>query len=291
MKLQQLEYICAIVEEGSISGASRRLHVAQPPISRQVALLEEELGIQLFVRQNHGVMLTQAGQKFYQESRRLLQGIDHMVSGIKSLDEGVTGTLQIGLLYSIAPYALPRIMKFHKQYPLVELKISIDTFQGLMRRLQRGDIHLLFTRMDAAEAAGFSTRMIGEDPLELLMTKELDPAPELDEIPIDALREVSFCQLQTDDDWSYSSYLTDECQRHGFLPKVAVQCFSSHIAVQMVLAGFGVSFLPRSIADTVPGSGIYSKPIRDLHPVSPSMLVWNENTYMPPCGRIFLQME
>ena len=61
MKLQQLEYFCAVAEEGSISGASRRLHVAQPPVSRQIALLEDELGTALFIRGSKGVRLTQAG--------------------------------------------------------------------------------------------------------------------------------------------------------------------------------------------------------------------------------------
>ena len=291
MTLQQMEYICAIAEEGSISGASRRLHVAQPPISRQLAQLEGELGVQLFVRRKQGVSLTQAGEHFYQESRRLLQGIDNMLEGMKNIDEGVTGVLQIGIEYSVSPYGLPYISRFRSQYPGVELEINVDTTLELERKLQKGDLHLIFTRATPAEKASFHQKLLNEDPLELIMTKELDPAPTLKEIPIELLKDVPFCQLRSDDDWNYGSFLSDACQRHGFLPRVACQCLSAHIAVQIVLAGLGVIYLPRSITQTVPGSGIYSKPIRELHPVSPSMLVWNEDAYVPPCGRLFLNYE
>ena len=58
MKLRQLEYFCAVAEEKSISAAARELHVAQPPISRQIAQLEEELGVQLFLRGSKGMSLT-----------------------------------------------------------------------------------------------------------------------------------------------------------------------------------------------------------------------------------------
>ena len=62
MNFKQLEYFTAVAEEGSISGAARELHVAQPPVSRQLALLEDELGATLFLRTNKGVVLTEAGQ-------------------------------------------------------------------------------------------------------------------------------------------------------------------------------------------------------------------------------------
>ena len=75
MKLRQLEYFCAVAEEKSISAAARELHVAQPPISRQIAQLEEELGVQLFLRGSKGMSLTDAGQSLYQhQARRHLFG-------------------------------------------------------------------------------------------------------------------------------------------------------------------------------------------------------------------------
>ena len=69
MKLRQLEYFCAVAEAESISAAARELHVAQPPISRQIAQLEEELGVQLFLRGSKGMALTDAGQSLYRQTQ------------------------------------------------------------------------------------------------------------------------------------------------------------------------------------------------------------------------------
>ncbi|MBQ6622610.1 MAG: LysR family transcriptional regulator [Mogibacterium sp.] len=291
MKLQQLEYFCAVAEEGSISAASRKLHVAQPPVSRQMALLENELETPLFIRGNKGILLTQAGQQLYQESRVLMQGMESMVSNIRNVSRGIMGTLWIGLLYSAAPYALPYLKRYHDLYPDVDLRVNIDTPQNLTDELRRGRLHVIFIRSGATGQYGFSERIIGEDPLELIMTRELDPAPDSPDIPVELLKDRPFCLLRSDDIWGYSNYLSVECLRNGFRPRVVCQCYSTHVAVQMILAGFGMSYLPRSIVDTVPGSGLYSKPIRGLQPVSSSMLVWNENTYMSRCGRLFVNLD
>ena len=291
MKLQQLEYFCAVAEEGSISGASRRLHVAQPPVSRQIALLEDELGTALFVRGSKGVRLTQAGQSLYQESRMLMQGMDNMVTNIKNIEQGIMGTLKIGIIYSVVPYAMDYLRKYRERYPMVDLRVDIDTPQQLIEQLRHGNLHAIFIRSGVTGQYGFNERILSEDPLELITTKELDPAPERDSIPIELLKDAPFCLLRSDDIWGYSNYLSDECLRHGFRPRIVCQCYSTHIAVQMILAGFGMSFLPRSITATVPGSGLYSKPIEGLDARSSSILVWNESTFMSHCGRLFVELE
>ena len=291
MKLQQLEYFCAVAEEGSISGASRRLHVAQPPVSRQIALLEDELGTALFLRGSKGVRLTQAGQSLYQESRMLMQGMENMVTNIKNIDQGIMGTLKIGIIYSVVPYAMDYLRRYHERYPKVDLRVDIGTPQQLIEQLRQGSLHAIFIRSGATGQYGFNEYILSEDPLELITTKELDPAPEKDTIPIEMLRDAPFCLLRSDDIWGYSNFLSDECLRHGFRPRIVCQCYSTHIAVQMILAGFGMSFLPRSITATVPGSGLYSKPIEGLTAMSSSILVWNENTFMSHCGRLFVELK
>ncbi len=290
MTMQQLEYFCVIAEEGSIGAASRVLHTTQPPISRQLALLENELGVQLFTRHTKGMKLTYAGQHFYQEIRRLRQGLNNLLADMKNIDDGVMGVLNIGVEYSVAPYGLPLIAQFREKYPLVELAIHVDAPKQLEEQIKDGSLNLAFTRIGDSGLKDFSSSLISEDPLELFMIRKLDPAPDLSEIPVELLKGVPFCLLRTADDWNYANYLSDLCQRHGFLPNIVCRCGSSHIAIQMVLAGLGIIYLPRSIIQTVPNSGIYTKPVAGTNQVSSSILMWNENVYMPPCGRLFKEM-
>ena len=85
MKIRQLEYFCAVAEEKSISAAARELHVAQPPISRQIAQLEEELGVQLFLRGSKGMSLTDAGQSLYQQTQQIFQDIRRVEDSVRSV--------------------------------------------------------------------------------------------------------------------------------------------------------------------------------------------------------------
>ncbi len=290
MTLNQLEYFCAVAEEKSISAAARRLHVAQPPISRQIAQLENELGVQLFLRGNKGMALTEAGQSLYQQSREIFRSVNTMVDQVRNVSDGMSGRLGIGIIFSTIPFALRHIRAYHDRYPQVELHIRMGTPQDLLEELNRGNLNVLFLRRATGVTAGLHERILGEDSLELIMTPELDPAPELPDIPVERLRSVPMCPLRSDDLWGYDDYLLKECQRNGFTPRVVCQCYDTPMAMQMVLSGFGVCFLPRSILETHPSSCVYAKPWRGLAAKSYAVLAWKDDVYRSACARRFTEL-
>jgi len=254
VKFRQLEYFCAVAEEKSISAAARELHVAQPPISRQIAQLEEELGVQLFLRGSKGMVLTDAGQNLYQQAQQIFQDLRRVEDSVRSVGTGMSGRIKLGVIYSAMSYALHYINEYHSRYPQVELFIRVGSPQELIEALNRGELHALFLRTAAREPSGLQERILGEDALELIMREDMDPAPELSEVPIERLEGVPMCLLRSDDLWSYNDFLVQECQRSGFTPNVTCHCYDTPMAMQMVLSGFGISFLPRSILSTHPGA-------------------------------------
>ena len=98
------------------------------------------------------------------------------------------------------------------------------------------------------------------------------------------------CLLRSDDLWGYSNYLIKECQRQGFTPNITFRCYDTPMAIQLVQAGFGVSYLPRSIVETQPHSGLYTKPIQGISVLSYPTLVWSSNLYYASCVKRFLAM-
>ncbi len=238
MKIRQLEYFCAVAEEKSISAAARELHVAQPPISRQIAQLEEELGVQLFLRGSKGMSLTDAGQSLYQQTQQIFQDIRRVEDSVRSVGTGMSGRIKLGVIYSAMSYALHYINEYHSRYPQVELFIRVGSPQELIESLNRGELHALFLRTAAREPSGLQERILGEDKLELIMREDLDPAPELNEVPIERLEGVPMCLLRSDDLWSYNDFLVQECQRSGFTPNVTCHCYDTPMAMQMVLSGW-----------------------------------------------------
>lgn len=288
MTIRQLEYFCAVAEGGSISAAARTLHVAQPPISRQIAQLEDELGVQLFARGSRGMKLTEAGEALALQSRQLFSSLRHVEENVKNIGAGEGGCINVGIIYSAMPYALHAIEHFHAHHPHVEFYIRLGSPQDLLGDLARGELHVLFLRRSTQETLGLHERILGEDALELIMTSATDPAPELETVPIERLRGVPMCLLRSDDLWGYSSHLLSECRRNGFEPNVPCQCYDTPMAMQLVRSGFGISYLPHSIVETHSGSGIYAKPLRGLPAKSYPVLVWSDEVLSAPCVRLFV---
>ena len=290
MNLKQLEYFSAVAEAKSISLAARNLHVAQPPISRQLALLEDELGVCLFLRTNKGVELTEAGRSLYRQSQNLFQDMRMIVDSVRDINAGMRGLLKIGMIYSNISISLQYLKEFRAQYPQVELYVRLGSPGDLLEDLNKGDLHLLFLRSSSERGSGLHERILGEDPLELVMIRELDPAPDQASVPLEALKGVPMCLLRSDDLWGYSNYLIKECQRQGFTPNTTFRCYDTPMAMQLVQAGFGVSYLPRSIVETQPHSGLYTKPIQGISVLSYPTLVWSSNLYYASCVKRFLAM-
>lgn len=290
MNFKQLEYFAAVAEAGSISGAARALHVAQPPVSRQLALLEDELGVTLFLRTNKGVELTEAGKCLYQHSRQMFQSLRAMADSVRDVDAGVRGELKLGIIYSDVQIAASLMQEYHKKYPQVELYVRMGSPDDLLDDLSRGELHLLFLRSQSERSYGLRKRVLGEDPVELVMCESTDPAPGQDAVPIQALRDVPMCLLRSDDLWGYSRDLLEECRRAGFTPNVACHCYDTPMEMQMVQAGFGVGFLPRSVVAAHPGSPVYTKPVLEFSAKSCPILVWEDDPYQSGCVKRFLEL-
>ena len=287
MNFKQLEYFSAVAEAGSISGASRELHVAQPPISRQLALLEDELGVTLFLRNNKGIVLTEAGRCIYQQSQQMFQSLRAMADSVRDISAGVRGYLKVGIIYSNVQIATSLLKEYHKRFPQVELYVRMGSPGDLLEDLEQGELHVLFLRSRSERTYGLQELVLGEDPLELVMCHATDPAPGQKAVPIQALRDVPMCLLRSDDLWGYSQDLLKECRRAGFSPNVACHCYDTPMEMQMVQAGFGVGFLPKSIAVAHPGSPVYTKPVLEF---SCPILVWKDSPYQEGCVSRFLEL-
>ncbi|MDE1175750.1 MAG: LysR family transcriptional regulator [Edaphobacter sp.] len=142
--LQQLRYLIAVADHGSVSAAARSMYVSQPGVSAAISHLEEVFGIQCFVRHHaKGVTLTAAGQDFVAEAREVLTKASNLKRRAKELSEAVTGRLDIGCFSTVGPFFLPRILElFERQYPGVETTIFDGTTESLTRRLRSGIIEI-----------------------------------------------------------------------------------------------------------------------------------------------------
>ena len=143
MELRHLRYFAAVAELRNVTQAARRLHVAQPALSRQIQDLEEELGLQLIERSTRGIKLTEAGEFFADEARAVLARADEASQAVRALVRGEIGELRVGYAPSPTTEILPRALTaFQKVAPGVRVTLLDLASDDLEKALLDGRIHI-----------------------------------------------------------------------------------------------------------------------------------------------------
>ena len=171
MDLRSLQCFTVVAEELNITRAAERLSMSQPPLSARIKALEEELGVQLFVRGKRQLTMTEAGALLYRRAKQLLELSERTRREICSI-EGLSGDLNICLVEGRAPYLLARwIAGFRSEFPQVCFRLWNGSGDEALERLHRGlaDLALVAAPYNAELFDGFS---VGREPWVAMMSRE-----------------------------------------------------------------------------------------------------------------------
>lgn len=147
MTLQQIRYFVAVAQEMSFSKAAQTLFVSQPAVSRQVALLERELGVSLFQRTNQGISLTDAGREFEFFFRESQQSFADLLERMRSNSNPVRGTVNIGCTegWDLSAFFPQLSAALAESYPNLELNLSGFNHDNIVHALERGQTDVIIT--------------------------------------------------------------------------------------------------------------------------------------------------
>ena len=171
MDLRALHYFVVVAEERNFTRAAERLKMSQPPLSNQIKGLEDELGVQLFIRGKRQLTITEAGLLLYRRARQILELSEQTRQEVQST-EGLSGDLNISLVEGRAPYLLSRwIAGFRLEFPRVAVHLWNGSGDEVMERVQRGlaDLALVATPYNAELLDGFT---VGREPWVAMMSRE-----------------------------------------------------------------------------------------------------------------------
>lgn len=147
MELRRLSYFVAVVEQRSFRAASLKLHLSQPPLTRQIQLLEESLGVQLLTRGPSGAEPTAAGQLFYEEARNLLMLAEQAADRVRMAGQGHIGRLDVGVFGSAILGAIPQIVReFTERFPKVDVVLHSLDRAAQLKALRERRITVGFNR-------------------------------------------------------------------------------------------------------------------------------------------------
>ena len=152
MELRHLRYFVAVAEEENVTRAAERLHVSQPPLSRQIQDLEEELGISLFKRTARTIRLTPAGEHFLEEARQILKQTEAAIHSVRAVAGGVQGKLSLGFAPSLTVELLPDILRrFQADFPKIKVTLHDLSSEEMMSGLQKETLDLALMPMPEAK--------------------------------------------------------------------------------------------------------------------------------------------
>ncbi len=141
MDLKQLAAVVTVADAGSVTKAARLLHLVQPAVTRQIRTLEDELGVTLFERTRHGMVLTAAGDKLVARARRAINEVERARAELRPDPGGVTGTVTVGILESVVDIVLePLAAAVADRYPGIGLRVLCGYSGHLQQWLDDGDI-------------------------------------------------------------------------------------------------------------------------------------------------------
>lgn len=140
MELRQLRYFLKAAETLNFSEASKELFITQSTLSQQIRQLERELGVSLFQRNSHEVLLTENGEHLLPYARKTIIDADTCVESMNDLKEMIGGTLNIGVTYTFSPLLTDSLLDFMKSYPKVKLNIFYKPMTELMDMLQEREV-------------------------------------------------------------------------------------------------------------------------------------------------------
>jgi DNA-binding transcriptional LysR family regulator len=252
MDLRHLRYFVVVAEEGHITRAAERLNIQQPPLSRLIKAIEQELEVQLFRRKPRGVELTEAGRGFLDKARLALANVDQAIVTARRTARGEQGQLCVGVTTASAfhPSVPPVIRAFRETFPLVSLTLEESDSNELAQLVRNELADVVFIRSISAPAGLLINRLLDEELVvaipsghPLALRKSDCEAP----LPLKMLAGESFIiQGRLSGHGLYASTIA-ACHAVGFSPKVGQEIPRITSALGYVAAGLGVSLIPASM--------------------------------------------
>lgn len=281
--LRQLRSIVEVAQQGSFTRAASRLHVAQQALSQQVRTVEDQVGVQLFLRTARGVEPTAAGEVFVEEARRVLTGVDRLVERTRAAAEGLTGTLRVAYSLSTVYETLPRVVEvLRAASPGVRVEqremIASEMEQALLDG--RHDVALC-PRM--ALGAGIARKELRREQMVFAVGEE-HPWVGRGAVRLSELADEELVLWGRETAPGYHDAVLAACRQGGVEPRLGEPSSGSTVW-GAIAQGAGVGLVVRSIAVGLP-RGLVLVDVEPPAPVLTFDLIWAHDTENPVVTRL-----
>lgn len=280
MELRHLRYFVAVAEEGSLTvAAQKRLHTAQPSLSRQIHDLELELGVPLLIRVPRGVELTPSGRVFLDHARVALLQVEAAGEAARRAAQPPKSSFAIGFLTGYEMDWLPAVMGILRpQLASTEVTIHSQDSPDLAAGLIRGKLDLAFLRPEK-QAPGLKFKLLRKDPLVVMMLRDHALAAKSSIRPQDIAGQ-TYIGVSATRAPTLRTAIEDYFKRSGLAMKADHQAENIAMAISLVASTGGVALLPLYAQNLLPKT-VVIRPIQGVAPMVDLVIGYNEANTSP----------
>lgn len=251
MDIHKLNAFVAVVEESNISRAAVRLHMQQPPLTRLIKSLEEELDTTLLKRLPRGVEVTEAGKVLYQEAITILAHAQSIPKRVKNIAQGLEGQLNIGFTNSagLHPFLPAVLRQFREQFPAVAIHLEEDSSSALTDAVINEKLDIVFLRKPAPIHAEVQSLHVLDEPLIVALPNNHPLASQEGAIRLVDLEPYEFVLYRRLAGQDLFDNILANCYQAGFNPNIVQEAPRLTSSLNLIAAGIGLSIVPASIQD------------------------------------------
>jgi DNA-binding transcriptional LysR family regulator len=275
MDLRQLRYFCAVARERNFTRAAETLHMAQPPLSRQIQLLEEELGVQLISRGSRPLRLTDAGRLFHEQALQILGRVEQMQAATRRVGLNERSVLMIGFVASTLYGGLPLVVrKLRKHSPELDIQLVEMTSVQQIEALNAGRIDIGFGRVRHSDpnVVGYVVR---EERLALAIPRGTPLALEDSPLSVSALEGQRLIVYPKDARPGFADQVLSLLREHDVRPAEILEAREQQTALGLVAADSGVCVIPSASRQS--RSDVHYRLIEGNRATSPVILNYRVN--------------
>ena len=287
MDIRQFRYFMAIAEEGQISRAAQRLHIAQPPLSQQLKLMEQELGVQLVERNTRSLALTQAGHALYQRAEQILQMVDSAMREVRDFEQSIHGVLAFGSPQAIGLQLMPeRIRRFHDTYPSVNFQWREGNTFRVLELLDANLIELGIVRLPVPDR-NYESMPLMVEPWVAVTRWDNKRHYKHKTIPLSEIGKLPLLLMNRREGIHSHDMVIDELRSIGITPNIVCESDNVLALLSLVEAGMGITILPQSTLSLRPGE-FHVMRVTECALESQIAIIWHKGRRMSTVARLFL---
>ncbi|GAK00759.1 LysR family transcriptional regulator [Geomicrobium sp. JCM 19055] len=287
MDTRKLRYFKTIADEKQVTKAAKKLHMAQPPLSQQLKLLENELNVSLFERHGRYLELTSAGKALYKHACKILQTIDDAVLETKAIESGKLGMLKIGVNKSCFSYMIHPIQTLRQIYPDVQIALREGDTYSLTEQLHQREIELAIVRLPV-QLEQISSVSLPSEPYVLAIAKDWPGLTRTKQMSMKDLKDLPLLLLHRISGTGQYEKIVNECKRHGFVPNVVCECPDASLLIALAAAGTGGTIIPKSSLFAFHSDALAMIELTDIEIQADAAMIWSSDRYVSKQAEHFI---